>query len=234
VYTGAKTGADQSTERQYSLADGETVGSAFHSYGEIWSWGMIQYYVDDPTKPFFVVTASDPAAKASWPFDDVNGAGQGPNRFYLLLNMAVGGTCGGSPDSGTAGNAMLVDHVRVYQASPITAPSIAPASPISVGRDSQGQMSGSTTVALSSASGTGRVYLTCTTTVPDATCSVTTADPDNQHTLDFTNTTRATATVDIAASDIAVGNYTATLSAYTASNVTGRPDATRNIPVTVK
>jgi beta-glucanase (GH16 family) len=31
-----------------------------HIYGQIWSANMIQYYIDDPTQPFFVVTASDP------------------------------------------------------------------------------------------------------------------------------------------------------------------------------
>jgi beta-glucanase (GH16 family) len=50
---GAGTGED------YEFSSGQQVNTAFHSYGEIWSAYMIQFYVDDPTKPFFVVTAGD-------------------------------------------------------------------------------------------------------------------------------------------------------------------------------
>ncbi len=44
--------------KQYTINDGTTV-SAFHTYGAIWSPNMVQFYVDDPTKVFFVRTASD-------------------------------------------------------------------------------------------------------------------------------------------------------------------------------
>src|SRR5579864_302706 len=49
----------------FTFPSGEQVNTAFHTYGEIWSANMIQYYVDDPTHPFFVVTAADlPAGDA--------------------------------------------------------------------------------------------------------------------------------------------------------------------------
>ena len=69
---------------------------------------MVQFYVDTPSNIYATVQPSDLPAGAVWPFD----AGQG--RF-IILNLAVGGSWPGSPDSSTVFPAeMLVDYVRVY------------------------------------------------------------------------------------------------------------------------
>jgi beta-glucanase (GH16 family) len=92
----------------YRLANGKAFAKAFHSYGMIWSPGKIQYYVDDPAKPYATFTPRDLPANATWPFDD--------RKFFLILNLAVGGDWPGNPDARTKFPAeMLVDYVRVWQ-----------------------------------------------------------------------------------------------------------------------
>jgi beta-glucanase (GH16 family) len=159
--------------------------TTFHTYGGIWSPNMVQFYVDDPTKIFFVVTASDVPSGQPWDFN---------HPFFLLLNLAVGGTGSwpGPPDSSTPNPAvMTVDYVRWYQPSTLAGPTMT-ASPISLTGGA-----GSGTVSLSSTSGTGRVYLSCTTTAPNASCSIKSADPLNPNTVDFSNTASGTATVSV-------------------------------------
>jgi beta-glucanase (GH16 family) len=170
--------------KPYPLPDGANVTS-FHTYGGIWSPNMVQFYVDDPTKIFFVVTASDVPSGQPWDFN---------HPFFLLLNLAVGGTGSwpGPPDSSTPNPAvMTVDYVRWYQPSTLAGPTMT-ASPIRLTGGA-----GSGTISLSSTSGTGRVYLSCTTTAPNASCSIKSADPLNPNTVDFSNTASGTATVSV-------------------------------------
>jgi beta-glucanase (GH16 family) len=160
--------------------------TTFHSYGAIWSYNMVQFYVDDPTNIFFVRTASDIPAGFTWDFN---------HPFFLLLNLAVGGTGSwpGAPSSSTPNPAlMVVDYVRYYQPSVIAGPSMN-GSPISV----QAGSVGSSTISLTSTSGTGRVYLSCTTTAPNATCAINSGDPMDQYTVDFSNSASGTATVNV-------------------------------------
>lgn len=83
--------------------------AAWHTYGMLWTKGEIQYYVDDPTTGIYATYKSTDSSwsPTAWPFD------QGPQ--FIILNLAVGGSWPGSPDSTTVfpGN-MLVDYVRIY------------------------------------------------------------------------------------------------------------------------
>jgi beta-glucanase (GH16 family) len=90
------------------LASGEDFAAAFHTYGVIWAPGKVQYYVDDPGHPYATYTRADLPASAVWPFDD--------GRYFVLLNLAMGGAWPGPPTAATASQVeMLVDYVRVYQ-----------------------------------------------------------------------------------------------------------------------
>jgi beta-glucanase (GH16 family) len=92
----------------FSLASGANFAAAFHVYGMIWSPGKIQYYVDDPTHPYKTFTPANLPPGAVWPFDK--------SRFFLLLNLAIGGSWPGPPTAATPSpSEMLVDYVRVYQ-----------------------------------------------------------------------------------------------------------------------
>jgi beta-glucanase (GH16 family) len=79
--------------------------AAWHTYGMIWKQGQVQFYVDDPTNPY--ETFNSTTYGTSWPFD------QGPQ--FILLNMAVGGSWPGNPDSTTTfPQDYKVDYVRIY------------------------------------------------------------------------------------------------------------------------
>ena len=161
-----------------------------HIYGQIWSANMIQYYIDDPTQPFFVVTASDLPAGDTWPFSSP------ANPFFIIMNIAVGGTLGAPTDSATGSQApMLVDYVRQYVPSAVSPPQLTPNGNITV---SAGATSGNTTtVDMVGTIGTGRVTFTCTTNAPQASCVVTSNDSLNNHTVDFTSSATASPTVTV-------------------------------------
>ena len=172
--------------QQFTINDGTTV-SAFHTYGAIWSPNMVQFYVDDPTKVFFVRTASDVPSGLTWDFNA---------PFFLLLNLAVGGTNSwpGTPDNTTPSPAvMLVDYVRAYTPSAVPAPTMsAPAISVTEGQ------TGTSTVSVSSTAGNGRMFFSCTTTAPKATCSVNSGDALNPYTIDFSNASSGSLTVNVA------------------------------------
>ncbi|WP_445457616.1 glycoside hydrolase family 16 protein [Flavobacterium sp. HNIBRBA15423] len=73
--------------------------SEFHVYKAIWSPTSIQIFVDD------VLFHSVPNSNAL-PFN---------HDFFLILNVAMGGTFGGAIDSSFTQSAMEIDYVRVYQ-----------------------------------------------------------------------------------------------------------------------
>jgi len=78
----------------------------------------VQYYVDDPANIYATYTPATLASLpgAVWPFDS-------GNAQFFILNLAVGGSWPGSPNSTTPfPSEMFVDYVRVYAlASPVAA-----------------------------------------------------------------------------------------------------------------
>ena len=94
---------------KYDFPTGQTA-SGWHTYGMIWSKGGVAYYVDDPAHPYVTYTSASVAGLSGsvWPFD----SGQ---ANFIILNLAVGGSWPGSPNSNTPFPAeMLVDYVRIY------------------------------------------------------------------------------------------------------------------------
>lgn len=160
--------------------------TTFHTYGAIWSANMVQFYVDDPTNIFLVRTASDVPAGMSWDFN---------HPFYALLNLAIGGTGSwpGPPDNTTPSPAvMTVDYVRWYQPAAITGPSMS-----GTAVTTNAGVAASSSISLNSSIGSGRVYLTCTTTAPKATCAINSTDPLNPYTVDFSTSASASATANV-------------------------------------
>ena len=65
---------------------------------------LINFYVDDT---LYETQTPQTATGRTWEFD---------KPFFILLNVAVGGTWPGSPDSTTTfPQTMKVDYVRAYQ-----------------------------------------------------------------------------------------------------------------------
>jgi beta-glucanase (GH16 family) len=74
-------------------------------YAVEWEPGEIRWYLDG--RQYHRWKASDVPAGARWVFD---------HDFFLLLNVAVGGTWPGNPDPTTTfPQEMTVDYVRVYR-----------------------------------------------------------------------------------------------------------------------
>lgn len=71
----------------------------FHVYKTIWSPASVKIYVDD-------VLFHTVANTSSLPFN---------KDFFMILNVAMGGTFGGTIDPAFSQSSMEVDYVRVYQ-----------------------------------------------------------------------------------------------------------------------
>ena len=101
-FTGGNIGTD------YTFPSGQTA-AGWHTYGMIWSKGSVAYYIDDPSAPYATFTPASISSfsGSAWPFDT------GPN--FMILNLAVGGSWPGSPNSSTPFPAQVqVDYVRIY------------------------------------------------------------------------------------------------------------------------
>ncbi len=87
---------------RYTLPGGAKFSDAFHTFTIDWSPGTIVFSIDGAS--YQTVTRASIPAGTSWVFDA---------PFFLLLNVAVGGTFPGSPDATTVfPQEMLVDYVR--------------------------------------------------------------------------------------------------------------------------
>jgi len=77
----------------------------FHLYTLELDLSSVKWYIDDEL--FYSVNRSAYSAlDANWPFN---------TEFHLILNTAVGGNFGGTPEFNGQSQFMLVDYVKVYQ-----------------------------------------------------------------------------------------------------------------------
>jgi beta-glucanase (GH16 family) len=178
-----------------------------HVYGAVWSPFMVQMYVDDWRKPFFIRTAADVPREGRWVYNA---------PFYFLQNLAVGGDWPGPPDNTTPTTAdMVVDYVRVYKAGRVEGPKM------TVGRWKPQDGGGvSTALKLESAAGTGYVFLACVTEPADGTCSVDSGNTLDAAVVDFRATGTQTAKITVtrgAPSSIKNTAAHVTITAYTVS-----------------
>jgi beta-glucanase (GH16 family) len=89
------------TER-YSLQNGR-FDTDFHLFAVEWGRDYIDFYVDNNL--YQTITPDD--VSGEWVFD---------HPFYIILNIAVGGSYVGPPNETTVfPQSMLVDYVRVYE-----------------------------------------------------------------------------------------------------------------------
>jgi beta-glucanase (GH16 family) len=103
-YGDAAKGHDQQGTN-YNLASG-IFKDNFHVFRFDWEPDAMRWYVDDHLYQTVTNWHSRTAAFPA-PFDQ---------RFYLILNFAVGGDWPGNPDEKTLfPQAMVVDYVRVYK-----------------------------------------------------------------------------------------------------------------------
>lgn len=87
---------------------GLDLSQAFHTYAIEWDPGRVIFKIDNDA--FFTATPADLPAGTTWVYD---------HPFFIILNLAVGGTYVGNVDGSTTfPQTMLVDHVRVYERIP--------------------------------------------------------------------------------------------------------------------
>ena len=99
-YSGADSiGAD------FPLPGGGTFADDFHVFAVEWDPGRITFLVDEEV--YNIISSAEVSSRGDWVFN---------NEFYVLLNLAVGGTLGGPVGTDTVFPAeMLVDYVRVFE-----------------------------------------------------------------------------------------------------------------------
>jgi beta-glucanase (GH16 family) len=97
-YSGA-----EAVSKSYNL-DGDRFDTDFHVFGIEWGKDYINFYVDDDL--YNQITPED--VDGEWVYN---------KPFYILINMAVGGSFVGSPTEDTVFPQTLeIDYVRAYQA----------------------------------------------------------------------------------------------------------------------
>ncbi|WP_338355915.1 glycoside hydrolase family 16 protein [Yeosuana marina] len=111
-YSGLTNPQGQIT-KSYDLE--ERLDEGFHVFGIEWGPDYINYYVDDvlynqiTPADLKVTPANSTGELGEWVFN---------KPFYIILNLAVGGTFPGNPDSDEIfPQTMLVDYVRVYKSN---------------------------------------------------------------------------------------------------------------------
>jgi beta-glucanase (GH16 family) len=99
------TNATSDLTATIALSAGQTLSNDFHVYAVEWEPEAIRFYIDANLYATFSAAQWPPGG--TWVFD---------HRFFLILNVAVGGDWPGSPDDTTEfPQTMLVDYVRVYK-----------------------------------------------------------------------------------------------------------------------
>lgn len=87
------------------LPGGETFADDFHVFAIEWDPGQITFLVDDEI--YNTIRSADVSWRGDWVFN---------NDFFVLLNLAVGGTLGGPVGPDTVFPAvMLIDYVRIFE-----------------------------------------------------------------------------------------------------------------------
>jgi beta-glucanase (GH16 family) len=101
----SSTNATSDQTATITLPAGQKLSDDFHIYAVEWEPDAVRFYLDSNLYATF--TAPQWPASGTWVFD---------HRFFLILNVAVGGDWPGSPDAATVfPQRMFVDYVRVYK-----------------------------------------------------------------------------------------------------------------------
>jgi beta-glucanase (GH16 family) len=93
---------------KFSLPGNPNLSDDFHLYAVEWDPMELRFFIDQTN--YVTFTRDQWPHDTPWPFD---------HKFFLILNLAVGGDWPGPPDANTMfPQQMLVDYVRVYSRTP--------------------------------------------------------------------------------------------------------------------
>lgn len=97
----------------YTTPVGQSLSDTFHVYTMIWDAGSFAFYIDSSHNYLNTKSWSPSNVTYPKPFDQT---------FFMMFDLAVGGSWGGLPDSSTVfPQKMLVDWIRVYKRDSSTA-----------------------------------------------------------------------------------------------------------------
>ena len=92
----------EAVTKSYTLQN-DRFDTGFHVFGIEWGSDYVNYYVDDVL--YNQITPAD--VPGEWVFN---------KPFYVIINLAVGGTFVGSPNEETVfPQTMIIDYVRIYK-----------------------------------------------------------------------------------------------------------------------
>ena len=99
---------DPQTHHLYSYCQSGKVSlpNNWHCYGMEWTHGYIRGFIDGVEYFYAPNPTPEVENQYAWPFDQ---------KFYLKLNLAVGGSWGGTPAADFTEDTYEIDWVRVYQ-----------------------------------------------------------------------------------------------------------------------
>ena len=105
IHSGNVSNAGQNTATggSYKLASGN-LSDGYHLYALDWSKNSIAFSVDGNV--YETITPSTVTSGEVWAFD---------HGFYIIFDLAIGGSWPGPPNASTFPASMYVDYVRVYQ-----------------------------------------------------------------------------------------------------------------------
>jgi len=93
-----------SITKPYNLINDDRFDNGFHTFAIEWKEDSIRFFVDDIL--YETITTGD--VTGTWVYD---------HPFYIILNLAVGGSWVGSPSAATVfPQTMTIDYVKVYKA----------------------------------------------------------------------------------------------------------------------
>ncbi len=82
----------------------ENVSDEFHEYSVKWTDEYIEFFLDGKSQAKYIKGKN--ASVEDWPFD---------RKFYLILNIAIGGFWGGEIDDSILPQEMIIDYIRIFQ-----------------------------------------------------------------------------------------------------------------------
>ena len=107
LHSGRHNHTRKDTKQYTIINEYENITTEFHTYGMEWTEDSIEFFVDGVSGCIFRKTDdAEDQTEYAWPFDQ---------KFYLILNIAVGGGLGGEIDESALPYHMDVEYVRVYQ-----------------------------------------------------------------------------------------------------------------------
>lgn len=115
-YGGAYPNQAQSSGPSYNFLPGDSVTN-FHNYLLDWTTNAISWYIDGQ----LYETQTNWWSSSNLTNTGIRNPYPAPfnKPFYIIMNLAVGGTLGGTPDNAAFPGDMQVDYVRLYN---LTAP----------------------------------------------------------------------------------------------------------------